>query len=134
MNTTKKIGIILANLGTPDPRVVDLPRWKWYPLLKAIILPMRSKRIAQNYQSIWTEQGSPLLAITKQQQAGLQAYLTEQGINAQVEIAMTYGNPSMQSAVKNLLKNDCVATLSAIFQYNNRRINRCVQSCHCART
>ena len=68
-----------------DPRVVDLPRWKWYPLLKTIILPMRSKRIAQNYQSIWTEQGSPLLAITKQQQAGLQAYLTEQGINAQVE-------------------------------------------------
>ena len=51
------------------------------------------------------EQGSPLLAITKQQQAGLQAYLNEQGINAQVEIAMTYGNPSMQSAVKNLLKN-----------------------------
>ncbi|MFQ9134602.1 MAG: ferrochelatase [Haemophilus parainfluenzae] len=89
-----------------DPRVVDLPRWKWYPLLKAIILPMRSKRIAQNYQAIWTEQGSPLLAITKQQQAGLQAYLTEQGINAQVEIAMTYGNPSMQSAVKNLLKNE----------------------------
>ena len=66
MTTTQKIGIILANLGTPDapqpaaisrylweflmdPRVVDLPRWKWYPLLKAIILPMRSKRIAQNY-------------------------------------------------------------------------------------
>ena len=123
MTTTQKIGIILANLGTPDapqpaaisryladflmdPRVVDLPRWKWYPLLKAIILPMRSKRIAQNYQAIWTEQGSPLLAITKQQQMGLQAYLTEQGINAQIEIAMTYGNPSMQSAVKNLLKNE----------------------------
>ena len=123
MTITQKIGIILANLGTPDapqpsaisrylaaflmdPRVVDLPRWKWYPLLKAIILPMRSKRIAQNYQSIWTEQGSPLLAITKQQQAGLQAYLNEKGINAQIEIAMTYGNPSMQSAVKNLLKND----------------------------
>ena len=123
MTITQNIGIILANLGTPDapqpaaisryladflmdPRVVDLPRWIWYPLLKAIILPMRSKRIAQNYQSIWTEQGSPLLAITKQQQAGLQAYLNEKGINAQVEIAMTYGNPSMQSAVKNLLKND----------------------------
>ena len=117
MNKTQKIGVILANLGTPDepnakaisrylwefltdPRVVDLPRWKWYPLLKTIILPMRSKRIAQNYQAIWTAQGSPLLAITKQQQTGLQAYLTEQGINAQVEIAMTYGNPSMQSAVK----------------------------------
>ena len=121
-----------------DPRVVDLPRWKWYPLLKAIILPMRSKRIAQNYQAIWTEQGSPLLAITKQQQAGLQAYLTEQGINAQVEIAMTYGNPSMQSAVKNLLKNDVeriivLPLLSTIFQHNNRCINRCFQSSHCTR-
>ena len=85
MTTTKKIGVILANLGTPDaptppaisrylwefltdPRVVDLPRWKWFPLLKGIILPLRSKRIAKNYQAIWTEQGSPLLAITKQQQ------------------------------------------------------------------
>ena len=96
-----------------DPRVVDLPRWKWYPLLKAIILPMRSKRIARNYQSIWTEQGSPLLAITKQQQMGLQAYLTEQGINAQVEIAMTYGNPSMQSAVK----NSCVFDRTCLLKY-----------------
>ena len=130
MTTTQKIGIILANLGTPDapqptaisryladflmdPRVVDLPRWKWYLLLKAIILPMRSKRIARNYQSIWTEQGSPLLAITKQQQAGLQAYLTEQGINAQVEIAMTYGNPSMQSAVK----NSCVFDRTYLLNY-----------------
>ena len=95
--------------------------------LKAIILPMRSKRIARNYQSIWTEQGSPLLAITKQQQAGLQAYLNEKGINAQVEIAMTYGNPSMQSAVKNLLKNSVerMIVLPLYPQYSsttNRRI------------
>ena len=122
MTITKKFGVILANLGTPDeptssaisrylwefltdPRVVDLPRWKWFPLLKAIILPLRSKRIAKNYQAIWTTQGSPLFAITKQQQQALQTYLSAQGIDVQVEIAMTYGNPSMQSAVKNLLKS-----------------------------
>ncbi len=122
MTLTKKIGVILANLGTPeeptpaaisrylreflsDPRIVDLPRWKWLPLLKFVILPPRSKRIAKNYQAIWTEQGSPLLAITKQQQKALQRYLSEQNIDAQVEIAMTYGNPSMQSAVEKLLEN-----------------------------
>jgi len=122
MTKPVKIGVLLANLGTPDsptpksisrylwqfltdPRVVDLPRCKWYPLLKAIILPLRSKRIAKNYQSIWTEQGSPLLAISQQQKDALQAYLDKQNIDTQVEIAMTYGNPSMQSAVKNLLKN-----------------------------
>lgn len=122
MTKPAKIGVLLANLGTPDsptpksisrylwqfltdPRVVDLPRCKWYPLLKAIILPLRSKRIAKNYQAIWTEQGSPLLAISRQQKDALQAYLDKQNIDTQVEIAMTYGNPSIQSAVKNLLKN-----------------------------
>ena len=122
MTKSAKIGVLLANLGTPDsptpksisrylwqfltdPRVVDLPRCKWYPLLKAIILPLRSKRIAKNYQSIWTAQGSPLLAISRQQKDALQAYLDNQNIDTQVEIAMTYGNPSMQSAVKNLLEN-----------------------------
>ena len=122
MTKPEKIGVLLANLGTPDsptpksisrylwqfltdPRVVDLPRCKWYPLLKAIILPLRSKRIAKNYQAIWTEQGSPLLAISRQQKDALQAYLDKQNIDTQVEIAMTYGNPSMQSTVKNLLKN-----------------------------
>ena len=122
MTKSAKIGVLLANLGTPDsptpksisrylwqfltdPRVVDLPRCKWYPLLRAIILPLRSKRIAKNYQAIWTEQGSPLLAISRQQKDALQAYLDKQNINTQVEIAMTYGNPSIQSAVKNLLKN-----------------------------
>ncbi|WP_455488305.1 ferrochelatase [Haemophilus sp.] len=122
MTKPAKIGVLLANLGTPDsptpksisrylwqfltdPRVVDLPRCKWYPLLKAIILPLRSKRIAKNYQAIWTEQGSPLLAISRQQKDALQAYLDKQNIDVQVEIAMTYGNPSMQSSVKNLLEN-----------------------------
>jgi len=120
MRSNQKIGIILANLGTPseatpraiarylneflsDERIVDLPRWKWLPLLKGIILPLRSQRIAKNYRSIWTEQGSPLLAHSLEQKLALQDYLCAQGLNAQVEIGMTYGEPSMQSAVKNLL-------------------------------
>ena len=138
MTITKKFGVILANLGTPDeptssaisrylweyltdPRVVDLPRWKWFPLLKAIILPLRSKRIAKNYQAIWTTQGSPLFAITKQQQQALQTYLSAQGIDVQVEIAMTYGNPSMRSAVKNLLKSQVekIIVLSHYPQYSS---------------
>ena len=138
MTKPAKIGILLANLGTPDsptpksisrylwqfltdPRVVDLPRCKWYPLLKAIILPLRSKRIAKNYQSIWTAQGSPLLAISRQQKDALQAYLDNQNIDTQVEIAMTYGNPSMQSAVKNLLENqvDRIIVLPLYPQYSS---------------
>lgn len=118
----QKIGIILANLGTPDapepkalsrylwqfltdPRVVDLPRWKWLPLLKWVILPRRSKRVAETYRSVWTPQGSPLLAISKQQQQALQHYFTQQGLNTLVEIGMTYGNPSMASAVQKLVEN-----------------------------
>ena len=138
MTKSAKIGVLLANLGTPDsptpksisrylwqfltdPRVVDLPRCKWYPLLKAIILPLRSKRIAKNYQSIWTAQGSPLLAISRQQKDALQAYLDNQNIDTQVEIAMTYGNPSMQSAVKNLLENqvDRIIVLPLYPQYSS---------------
>lgn len=114
---TKKTGVILANLGTPDSptpnavsrylkqflsdtRIVDLPRLRWLLLLNTIILPRRSRRIAGNYQTIWTEQGSPLLAVTVRQKQKLQSLLGENYI---VEIGMTYGNPSMQSAVDHLL-------------------------------
>ena len=121
MNKTKKIGVILGNLGTPDKptplaiarylwqfltdeRVVDLPRCWWRPLLACVILPLRATRIARNYRSIWMPEGSPLLAITKKQQQALADYLTAQGLDVQVEIGMTYGHPSMESAVENLLK------------------------------
>ncbi|ABR74916.1 ferrochelatase [Actinobacillus succinogenes] len=118
--TNTKLGVLLINLGTPDeptpkaisryleqfltdPRIIDLARWKWLPLLKGIILPSRSRRISHNYQSVWTEQGSPLLAYSKGQKTALQARLQTLGIDAQVEIGMTYGNPSVQQALENLL-------------------------------
>lgn len=134
----KKTGIILANLGTPDaptakalsrylwqfltdPRVVDLPKWRWYPLLKGIILPRRSARVAQTYQSVWTDEGSPLLVISNQQKQALQSYLDEHQINACVEIAMTYGNPSMESAVEKLLEKqvDEIILLPLFPQYSS---------------
>ncbi|WP_455648244.1 ferrochelatase [Lonepinella koalarum] len=134
----KKIGFILANLGTPDaptpqaikpylrqflsdPRVVDLPKWRWLPLLDFIILPKRSKHIAKTYQSIWTKQGSPLLAISKQQQQALQNYFNHQNQNVMVELGMTYGNPSMQTAVQKLtdLQVEKIIVLPLYPQYSS---------------
>lgn len=137
-NSNHKIGVILANLGTPsapspsaisaylndflrDKHVVDLPNWKWLPILKGIILPLRSRRIAKNYQEIWTEKGSPLLAYSLEQKAGLQQYLQAKGIDAQVEIGMTYGEPSIESAVKKLtdLNVDKIIFLPLYPQYSS---------------
>lgn len=134
----KKIGILLANLGTPDaptasairpylrqflsdPRVVDVPKWRWLPLLNGIILPRRSKRVEKNYQEIWTEQGSPLLVITKQQQQALQQYFDDKHLDITVEIGMTYGNPSIESAVQKLtdLKVEKIIVLPLYPQYSS---------------
>ena len=110
---TTKTGILLVNLGTPaapttaavkaflsqflhDQRVVDLPRYLWCPLLHFIILPTRSPRVAKLYQQVWTEQGSPLMVISLQQRAALEQELKREGVEVPVELAMTYGSPSME--------------------------------------
>lgn len=118
-----KIGVLLANLGTPDeatpsavkrylkqflsdPRVIDLPKWKWQLLLNCLILPKRAPRVAKLYQAIWQPEGSPLLAISRQQQQALQSHLSAQGYDVVVELGMSYGNPSMQSALNRLLSEN----------------------------
>ncbi|MGH8444862.1 MAG: ferrochelatase, partial [Solimonas sp.] len=85
----QRSGILLANLGTPDEptapairrylaeflsdrRVVEIPRALWLPILYGFILPLRPRRLAHAYRSVWTAEGSPLLAIGRAQQAGLQ--------------------------------------------------------------
>ncbi|PWD82779.1 ferrochelatase [Ignatzschineria cameli] len=112
----KKIGVVLTNLGTPDaptkealkvyleeflkdPRVIEEPKWKWYPILYGIILNTRPQKSAEKYQEVW-DNGSPLLNITKAQAEKLTQLLPE---NYQVEIAMRYGNPSIESAIKKLI-------------------------------
>ncbi|ABE58254.1 ferrochelatase [Chromohalobacter israelensis] len=109
-------GVMLVNLGTPeapttsavrrylaeflgDPRVIDLPRVKWLPILHGIILRIRPPRVAKAYASVWQDEGSPLLAIGRRQQRALKARLAARlGTDIPVELAMTYGKPSMEEA------------------------------------
>lgn len=116
----RKQGVLLVNLGTPDAptpeavkrylaeflhdhRVVDLTRWLWCPILHGVILQTRPKKVAKAYQSIWTAQGSPLLAITLQQADALAGELKALcGAEVPVEVGMTYGNPSMAKALETL--------------------------------
>ncbi|MES0874449.1 ferrochelatase [Sinimarinibacterium thermocellulolyticum] len=107
-----RTGVLLVNLGTPDaphapairrylaeflgdPRVVETPRALWLPLLYAVILPFRSRKLVHAYASVWTERGSPLLAISRDQCTALQRAL---GDDIVVQLAMRYGNPSIASA------------------------------------
>ena len=111
-----KTGILLANLGTPeaptpaavkrylrqflsDTRVVDTPRLLWWPLLRGVILPIRSPRVAKLYQSVWMEEGSPLMVYSRRQQQALAARLPD----TPVALGMSYGSPSLASAVDDLL-------------------------------
>lgn len=117
-NNQAKTGVLLTNLGTPeaptakalkdylkvflsDPRVVEIPRLVWLIILHGIILRIRPAKSAKLYQSIWTEQGSPLLVISKQQQQKLNTKLTAKyGDDVVVDVAMRYGKPSISSALK----------------------------------
>lgn len=117
-----KWGVVLMNLGTPaaptreayraflkeflsDPRVVEIPRVAWWPILNLFILPFRPAKVAQAYQSIWDdEDGAPLAAIIKRQVAALAQKLDEQlSDNAPlVTYAMTYGEPKLATRVREL--------------------------------
>ena len=120
-----KIGILLANLGTPDspstrdvrrylkqflwdPRVVEVPRLAWWFVLNLVILNTRPRRSAKAYAKVWTEEGSPLLVIAQQQQAALQETLAHQ-YDGQVTsaLAMCYGNPSVASGLAQLRDAGC---------------------------
>lgn len=114
---TEPFGIILMNLGTPqaptprsirrylkdflsDRRVVELPRLPWLLLLNMVILPLRSRKIAKAYQHIWQAEGSPLRVISLQQRDQLQQRLDQDLGKGRcfVTVAMTYGQPDLQSA------------------------------------
>lgn len=117
--STETTAVLLVNLGTPDaptpaavrrylreflsdPRVIELPRLLWLPLLYGVILPLRSRRSAKAYQEVWTEQGSPLLVHTRDLAAKLQAALATDGRPLEVHMAMRYGNPSIPQVLDQL--------------------------------
>ncbi|WP_042148746.1 MULTISPECIES: ferrochelatase [unclassified Pseudoalteromonas] len=116
-----KYGVLLVNLGTPDEptpkavkkylkaflsdtRVVEIPAFIWYFILNGAVLPLRCKKVAKAYASIWTEQGSPLRVIGEQQAESLSHLLKDKhDVDLTIELAMTYGNPSI-SAKLDLMK------------------------------
>lgn len=115
------VGILLTNLGTPDapdrtslrrylkeflsdPRVVEQPRWLWWPILHGIILNIRPARSAAAYRSIWTDDGSPLMVHSLAQLAGLRERLGE---GVRVELAMRYGRPSIAEGLRALREQGC---------------------------
>ncbi|MFW8633865.1 ferrochelatase [Cribrihabitans pelagius] len=122
-----KVGILLANLGTPDSytywpmrrylseflsdkRVIDYPSWKWQPLLQLIILAKRPFSSGAAYKSIWNhDKGeSPLMTITKDQTAKMAEVLAARyGDKVMVDFCMRYGNPSTKSKVRGMVAAGC---------------------------
>ncbi|WP_292935651.1 ferrochelatase [Noviherbaspirillum sp.] len=132
-----KTAVVLVNLGTPDaptasalrrylkeflsdPRVVEIPKLAWWPILNGIILPLRSGKSAAKYASIWTKEGSPLKVYTERQASLLRGFLGERGHEVQVAYAMRYGNPSMPEVLDKLKADGCdrILVLPAYPQYS----------------
>ena len=122
-----RIGVLLINLGTPDapeaaavrrylaeflsdPRVIEIPRIAWLPILHGIILRTRPRKSAHAYKQVWTEEGSPLAAITRRQTEALQRRLGDKAI---VDFAMRYGNPGIGKSLENLVSLGCERILAA---------------------
>jgi len=125
--TRAKVGVLLANLGTPDDtsywsmrrylneflsdkRVVDTPNWKWQPILQLVILTIRPKKSGRAYDSIWNNEAdeSPLLTFTKAQTEKLRGLMAARyGDDVVVDFCMRYGNPSVESKIMALKEQGC---------------------------
>ena len=120
-----KVGVLLVNLGTPDgtdsksmwrylreflsdPRVIEMPKALWYPILYGIVLNTRPKKSGENYKKIWnTERDeSPLRTYTRAQGEKLAEALRDLP-DVVVDWAMRYGNPSTESVTKKLIAQGC---------------------------
>lgn len=119
MQTSSGDAVLLVNLGTPDaptpsalrrylkqflsdPRVVEIPRIVWWPILNAIILNTRPKKSAAKYAAIWTVEGSPLRVHTERQAKLLKGFLGHAGRQLPVVYAMRYGAPSIAALLDRL--------------------------------
>lgn len=116
----ERLGVLLLNSGTPDspaprdvrrflknllsdPRLIELPRALWLPLLHGVLLQVRPRASARKYRKVWTEQGSPLLTISEELAAGLREELARRVLAPfSVELGMLYGRPSVPQALERL--------------------------------
>jgi len=118
------VGVVLVNLGTPDtptprdirrylaeflsdPRVIEIPRYLWLPILHGLVLARRPRRLQPRYAGIWLDEGSPLLVYSRQQAEGVQRALQARGRQVRVELAMRYGEPSIGQAIDRLRQQGC---------------------------
>ncbi len=119
-DNSPELGVLLTNLGTPDspaprdvrrylkqflwdPRVVELPRPLWWLVLNLVILNTRPRRSAKAYAKVWTDEGSPLLVISRKQHAALQQALDARlSAPVRVALAMCYGTPSIADGLAEL--------------------------------
>lgn len=120
-----KVGVLLANLGTPeaptagalrpylrqflsDPRVIEVPKLLWSFILNAFVLTTRPAKSAKAYEVVWTEEGSPLLVIARRQRDELRQILSEHiGEPVEVALGMRYGEPAIASALRELKTAGC---------------------------
>jgi ferrochelatase len=127
--TPSRTGVLLVNLGTPtaptaaalrpylkqflsDPRVVEIPRALWLPILNGIILNTRPAKSAKKYASIWMPEGSPLQVYTERQAKLLKGRLGQEGLaDLVVDWAMRYGAPSIPDALERMKAGGCVRIL-----------------------
>ena len=119
----QKIGVIICNLGSPDSysikdvrkylreflsdtRVIEVPKIIWWLVLNLFILPFRPRKSAALYKSVWLEEGSPLLVYSKRFLSKIRN-LNEKSEFIEFELAMRYGNPSLEKALFSLKEKNC---------------------------
>jgi ferrochelatase len=119
---SKKSAVLLVNLGTPeapttdavteylaeflsDPRIVELPRWLWWPVLHGYLLRTRPRRSAEAYAKIWRDDGSPLLVFSERLAGAMRAEIARRSSGeVDVALAMTYGKPSVAGTIESLMQ------------------------------
>jgi ferrochelatase len=151
----ERIGVLLVNLGTPDSpsyfavqrylrefladrRVINTSRLIWLPLLYGVVLPFRPLRAARNYRMIWMPTGSPLAVYSKGLADKLGSVLQgASGGRVRVDLAMTYGNPSIENALLAMARQNvrrllvlplypqyCSSTTGSVFDRTTRALQR----------
>lgn len=150
-----KTALLMVNLGTPDapdtvsvrrylkeflwdPRVVEKPRWLWWLILNLVILRIRPKQSSKAYSRVWTDEGSPIMTISKNQRTCLQKYLDQHSDHPiHVELAMRYGNPSIEATLDKLQESGfgkvlvlpmypqyCASTTASIFDEISKQLQK----------